>query len=78
LRGLRFEQSGPLLGGTGNDHYTITRGSDRLELDGAEMTRLVMGNADPHAEAIQAPGPLAEVISALFPLPSFMPGLNYH
>jgi GNAT superfamily N-acetyltransferase len=78
LRGLRFEQSGPLLGGIGDDRYTITRGSDRLELDGAGMTRLVMGNADPQAEAIYAPGALAEVISALFPLPSFLPGLNYH
>jgi predicted acetyltransferase len=78
LRGLRFEQSGPLLGGIGNDRYTITRGSDRLELDGAGMTHLVMGNADPQAKAIYAPGALAEVISALFPLPSFLPGLNYH
>jgi len=37
-----------------------------------------MGNADTEAKAIQAPGALAEVISALFPLPSFLPGLNYH
>jgi GNAT superfamily N-acetyltransferase len=78
LRGLRFEQSGPLLGGIGDDRYMIARGSDRLELDGAGMTRLVMGNADSQAEAIHAPGALAEVISALFPLPSFLPGLNYH
>jgi GNAT superfamily N-acetyltransferase len=78
LRGLRFEQSGPLLGGTGTDRYTITRGPDRLELDGAGMTLLAMGNADPLAEAVHAPGALAEVISALFPLPSFLPGLNYH
>jgi len=78
LRGLRFEQSGPLLGGIGNDRYTIARGSDRLELDGAAMTRLVMGNADSQADATHAPGALAEVISALFPLPSFLPGLNYH
>jgi hypothetical protein len=78
VRGLRFEQSGPILGGTGNDRYTITRGSDRLELDGAAMTLLVMGNADSQAEAIHAPGSLAEIISALFPLPSFLPGLNYH
>jgi hypothetical protein len=78
LRDLHFEQSGPLLGGIGDDRYTITHGSDRLELDGAGMTRLVMGNADPEAEAIHAPGTLAEVISALFPLPSFLPGLNYH
>jgi GNAT superfamily N-acetyltransferase len=78
LRGLRFEQNGPLLGGIGDDRYSIRRGSDRLELDGAAMTFLVMGNADTQAEAIHAPGALAEVISALFPLPSFFPGLNYH
>ena len=78
LRGLRFEQSGPLLGGTGEDKYTIMRGSDRLELDGAAMTYLVMGDASAQPEAIHAPGALAEVISALFPLPSFLPGLNYH
>jgi GNAT superfamily N-acetyltransferase len=78
LRGLRFEQSGPLLGGIGDDRYTITRGSDRLELNGAAMTRLAMGNADSQAETIHAPKVLAEVISALFPLPSFLPGLNYH
>jgi predicted acetyltransferase len=77
LRGLRFEQSGPLLGGTRNDRYQITRGSDRLELDGAAMTRLVMGTAETQ-EPIHAPGALAEVTSALFPLPSFLPGLNYH
>lgn len=78
LRGLRFEQQGPLLGGTGADRYIITRGSDRLELDGAAMTHLVMGNAEAWAEPVHAPGILAEVISALFPLPSFLPGLNYH
>jgi len=78
LRGLCFEQRGPLLGGIGDDRYTIARGSDRLELDGATMTRLVMGDADTQAETIHTPGALAEVISALFPLPSFLPGLNYH
>lgn len=78
LRGLRFEQSGPLLGGVGDDRYTMVRGSDRLELDGARMTHLVMGNANSQAEPIHAPGALAEVIPALFPLPSFLPGLNYH
>lgn len=78
LRGLRFEQYGPLLGGIGDDRYTITRGSDRLELDGAAMTRLIMGNADSQAKSVHAPGALAEVISAIFPLPSFLPGLNYH
>ncbi len=42
------------------------------------MTSLVMGNADVQAEPIQAPGVMEEVISTLFPLPSFLPGLNYH
>jgi GNAT superfamily N-acetyltransferase len=78
LRGLRFEQSGPLLAGTGNDRYVIRRGGDRLELDGAAMTLLVMGNADAQAEAIRAPGALAELVSTLFPLPCFLPGLNYY
>ena len=77
LRGLRFEQSGPLLGGTGTDRYAIMRGSDRLELDGAGMTRLVMGSAESESEPSPLPGALAEVIPALFPLPSFLPGLNY-
>jgi GNAT superfamily N-acetyltransferase len=77
LRGLRFEQSGPLLGSLGADRYAIIRGSDRLELDGASMTYLIMGNADIEAEPITPPGALAEVIPALFPLPSFLPGLNY-
>jgi GNAT superfamily N-acetyltransferase len=77
LRGLRFEQSGPLLGGAGTDRYAIMRGSDRLELDGAAMTRLVMGDAESETEPIRFPGALAEVIPALFPLPSFLPGINY-
>ncbi len=78
LRGLRFEQSGPLLGGLGADHHTITRGADRLQLDGASMTRLIMGGTDIETESINLPGALAEIIPALFPLPSFLPGLNYH
>jgi hypothetical protein len=78
LRGLRFEQSGPPVAGNGDDRYSIRHGSDRLELDGAAMTQLVMGNADPRTEPLRAPGALAEVISALFPLSSFLPGLNYH
>lgn len=77
LRGLHFEQSGPLLGGLGADLHAITRGHDRLELDGAAMTRLVMGKSDVEAEPVNLPGALAEVIPALFPLPSFLPGLNY-
>jgi hypothetical protein len=77
LRGLRFEQSGSLLSGKGEDRYAIIRESDRLELDGAAMTKLIMGDA--HAQAaIHGAGAVAEVISALFPLPSFLPGLNYH
>lgn len=78
LRGLRFEQSGPLLGGLGADWYTITHGSDRLELDGATMTQLILGKTDVEAGPISLPGALAEVIPALFPLPSFLPGMNYH
>lgn len=80
LRELRFEQTGPLLGGIGDDRYSITRGTERFELDGAQMTRLVMGSTDREAASIPVPmsGALAEVISALFPLPSFLPGLNYH
>src|SRR6266498_4369368 len=78
LRGLRFEQSGPLLSGTGADRYMIIRGSERLELDGAAMTRLVMGSTDIDSESLPKSGALEEVISALFPLPSFLPGLNYH
>jgi GNAT superfamily N-acetyltransferase len=78
LRGLRFEQSGPLLGGTRTDQYRIIRGPDRLELDGAAMTRLVMGSTESKTEPIRLSGALEEVIPALFPLPSFLPGLNYH
>lgn len=78
LRGLRFEQSGPLLGGSGADRFTILRGSERLDLDGAAMTHLVLGNADRQAGPVQAPGALSELITHLFPLPSFLPGLNYH
>ena len=77
LRGLRFEQSGRLLAGAGTDQYTIIRGLDRLDLDGAAMTRLVMGNSERATEPARLPGALAEVIPALFPLPSFLPGLNY-
>lgn len=78
LRGLRFEQSGPLLGDTRQDRFSIVRGSERLDLDGAAMTRLVMGSPqDPFNIQIEAPARLQAVISALFPLPSFFPGLNY-
>ncbi len=78
LHGLRFEQSGPRLGGLGADRYALARGADRIELDGAAMTRMVMGSADGEGEPVQLPGALAEIVPALFPLPSFLPGLNYH
>ncbi len=69
-RGLRFQQEG--------DRYAIVRGEERLELDGATMTRLVMGvPAEVAHEAPVASGALGEITSALFPLPSFLPGLNY-
>jgi GNAT superfamily N-acetyltransferase len=93
-RGLRFEQSGPLLGAEGGDRCAIVRGVDRLELSVAQMTALVMGTPatgvsaaeDEEEEPAAAepaalppfPGALAEIIPALFPLPSFLPGLNYH
>lgn len=77
--GLVFEQSGPLLGSSGGDRYVICRGADHLELDGAAMTRLVMGDADGNNDLTAfAPGVLPEIISALFPLPSFYAGFDYH
>jgi predicted acetyltransferase len=76
LRGLRFEQSGARLGSTGTDRCTIVRGADRLELDGAAMTRLVIGTTENVPQPV-LPGALAEIIPALFPLPAFLPGLNY-
>jgi hypothetical protein len=77
-RGLRFGQAGPLLAGTGLDSYSILRGKDRLDLDGASMTRLVMGDPGHPSQTVVAPGALAEIIPALFPLPSFFTGLDYH
>jgi hypothetical protein len=81
-RGLRFEQAG--------DRYSIVRGQERLELDGAAMTRLVMGvpaemwsdvavggDVAVGADVSTASGTLSEIIPALFPLPSFLPGLNF-
>lgn len=69
-RGLRFEQEG--------NRYGIVRGRERLELDGAAMTRLVLGVPAEVAPAVSvAPGTLSEIIPALFPLPSFLPGPNY-
>ena len=80
-RGLRCEQSGPLLGDQGGDRCAIARGRDRLELSAAEMTALVMGAplaAGESAALPPLPGALDEIVPALFPLPSFLPGLNYH
>lgn len=77
-RGLHFSQSGPLLGDTHQDQLSIARAGERLDLDGANMTRLVMG--DPEnilSQPLTSSQKMAEIIQALFPLPSFMPGLNY-
>jgi GNAT superfamily N-acetyltransferase len=74
-RGLRFEQSGPLLGHNGGDRYAIIRGKDRLDLNGWDLTRLVMSSPDCD---ITGPGALTEILPQIFPLPSFHPGLNYH
>jgi hypothetical protein len=77
-RGLQFEQAGPLLGSDQGDRLAIVSGEERLELSGAEMTHLVMGDpAEVYAGTYTIPGNLAAVVSALFPLPSFFPGLNY-
>jgi len=83
-RGLRFEQSGPLqadpqLGPTSDGRMAITwegsrKGVERLELSSAEMTALVMGSCSP-LPALR--GALGEIVPALFPLPSFLPGINY-
>jgi GNAT superfamily N-acetyltransferase len=68
--GLRFEQQ--------DDCYAIVRGRERLELDGGAMTRLVMGLPQEMAgDSPVASGVLDEIIAALLPLPSFLPGLNY-
>lgn len=76
---LRFEQTGPLLSASGDDRYIIARGHDRLELNGAEMTGLVMGGLDEaHVAPKIASSGLKNLISALYPLASFSPGLNYH
>ncbi len=76
---LRFEQSGPLLvdpeqAGAGDGQCAIVWQQQRLELTSAEMTWLVMGSPQ---QAPGASGVLGQIISALFPLPSFLPGLNY-
>jgi predicted N-acetyltransferase YhbS len=69
-RGLRFEQEG--------DRYAIARGEERIELDGGGMTRMVMGlPAEMVPGSVTDSGTLSQILSALFPLPSFVPGLNY-
>ncbi len=88
---LAFEQSGSLLAGAGDDRCVITLGEERLELDGAAMSRLVFGDASATAVATAAantetfagadslaPGVLQEVLQAVFPLPSFFAGLSFH
>jgi hypothetical protein len=82
-RGLRFEQDGPALSEAegdrvAGDRYSIVQGRERIELDGATMTRLVMGiPAEMWPDVSIATGTLSEIIPALFPLPSFLPGLNF-
>jgi ribosomal protein S18 acetylase RimI-like enzyme len=73
-RGLRFEQTGSLLGSEGDDRYVIARGAERLEMDGAAMTRLVLGDS---SEPASLSGVVGEAASLLFPLPSFLPGINF-
>ena len=41
------------------------------------MTRLVMGVPEVAPAISVVPGALGEIIPVLFPLPSFLPGLNY-
>lgn len=77
-RDLRFEQTGPLLGANQGDRLAIVHSQERLELSGAAMTNLVMGDPDEvYAKTYNIPGNLSGVVSALFPLPTFYPGLNY-
>jgi predicted N-acetyltransferase YhbS len=85
-RGLRFEQEGFARGeaspqpcsGVEGDRCAIVQGRERLELDGAAMTRLVMGVPQAmQPDASIGSGSLGEIIPALFPLPSFLPGLNF-
>lgn len=70
-RGLRFEQEG--------ERYAIVRGRERLQLDSGEMTRLVLGIPQQMkmTRTLTTSRVLEEMIAALFPLPSFLPGLNY-
>jgi len=85
-RGLRFEQEGTVLSEASpelgrsveGDRCAIVRGQERLELDGPAMTRLVLGAPEEMRPNVPVgPGALGEIILALFPLPSFLPGLNF-
>lgn len=93
LRGLTFEQSGGLIVSgdvfgqpvhdLGPGRCAISRGAERLELDTAAMTLLILGDPEKRLSvsapgALQPPGALREIVQALFPLPSFLPGLDYH
>jgi GNAT superfamily N-acetyltransferase len=82
LRGLRFEQSGPLLvnpdlGDRTGDRCAIVCDNQRLEMSTAGMTRLVFGDWESPVETWAVGSDLVEVVNSLFPLPSFQPGLNY-
>jgi predicted N-acetyltransferase YhbS len=77
--GLRFEQTGPLLSAHGDDRFMISQGESYLALNGAHMTGMVMGGLEETAITQQiASSGLQNLISALYPLPSFFPGLDYH
>jgi hypothetical protein len=81
-RDLRFEQSGPLLRDSATQvdegRCAIVLGRERFELDTMQMTLLVMGDPEGKLADVEIPGWLRPVVKALFPLPSFLPGLNYH
>ena len=83
---LRFEQSGPLLvdpdlGSRSPDICAITWESHRLQLSTAQMTRLVFGDwesgSNSALSSLPQDSPLHQIVTALFPLPSFIPGLNF-
>jgi hypothetical protein len=76
-RGLRFEQRGALLHTHDDDVACIQRGPARLELDVATMTRLVCGDPGFSQASLSVPEALSETLAAIFPLPAFLPGLNY-
>ena len=81
-RELRFEQAGPLLRDSATQvdegRCAIVLGRERFELDTMQMTRLVMGDPEGKLADVEIPGWLVPIVRAIFPLPSFLPGLNYH